>query len=130
MIGHSEGAISAYGASVANLDLVKHVALVSALYLPTRNGPGLSGLDWSMLSGRLLFVHHEHDTCQYTPYSYAKEYSSKTQSPLLTVRGGEGFSGDACRAWSEHGLPSMEQATLTAIRTWSRTGTVPATVGP
>ncbi|MDE2599284.1 MAG: hypothetical protein KGL40_06635 [Rhodocyclaceae bacterium] len=130
MIGHSEGAVSAYAAAVANLDLTRHVALVSALYLPTRNGPALSGLDWRMLSGRLLFVHHESDACQYTPYLSARQFAADTGSPLLTVRGGSGQRGDACRTWSAHGLPGMEEAALGAVKTWSRTGTVPATVGP
>lgn len=130
VIGHSEGAVSAYGASVANLDLVGHVALVSSVFIPTRNGPGISALDWGMLRGRLLFVHHENDPCKYTPYRSAQQYAADTGSPLLTVRGGSEEKGEACRAWSAHGLPGMEQAVLTAIRTWSRTGTVPATLGP
>lgn len=130
LIGHSEGAISAYAVAAANLDLSRHVALVSALYLPTRNGPGLSALDWEMLSGRLLFVHHENDSCQYTPYRSARKYAADTGSPLLTVRGGSAESGQACRAWSAHGLPGMEAATLTAIKIWSRTGTVPESIGP
>ena len=130
MVGHSEGAVSAYGAAVANLDLVKHVALLSSVFVPTRNGPGISGLDWNMLGGRLLFVHHENDPCQYTPYRAAQSYAAETGSPLLTVRGGSAERGAACRAWSAHGLPGMEEATLAAIKTWSRTGAVPASVGP
>lgn len=130
MIGHSEGAVSAYGASVNNLDLVKHIALVSSVFVPTRNGPGISGLDWDMFKGRLLFVHHENDSCKFTPYRSARQYAADTGSPLLTVRGGDEEKGDACRAYSAHGLPGMEQQVLSAIKTWSRTGNVPATVGP
>jgi hypothetical protein len=129
-IGHSEGAVSAYGAAVPNLDIVKHLALVSSVFVPTKNGAGISGLDWDMLANKLLFVHHEEDPCQYTPYRSAKQYAEKANSPLLTVRGGSEGRGDACRAWSEHGLPGMEQQTLSAIKTWSRTGVVPATIGP
>jgi predicted esterase len=129
-VGHSEGAVSAYGAGVPNLDLVNRLVLVSSVFVPTKNGPGISGLDWDMLNKRLLFVHHENDPCQYTPYRSAKQYAEKTGSPLLTVRGGTEPSGDPCRALSEHGLPGMEQQTFEAIRTWSRAGDVPATVGP
>lgn len=130
VIGHSEGAVSAYGIAVANLDLVGHVALVSSVFVPTRNGPGISALDWSMLRGRLLFVHHENDPCKYTPYRSAQAYAADTGSPLLTVRGGSEEKGEACRAWSAHGLPGMEQAVLTTIRGWSRTGAIPTTLGP
>lgn len=129
-VGHSEGAVSAYGAGAPNLDVVNRIVLVSSVFVPTKNGPGISGLDWDMLNKRLLFVHHENDPCQYTPYRSAKQYAEKTGSPLLTVRGGTEPSGDPCRALSEHGLPGMEQQTFEAIRTWSRAGDVPATVGP
>ncbi|HTJ97619.1 MAG TPA: hypothetical protein VL381_09125 [Rhodocyclaceae bacterium] len=128
-VGHSEGAVSAYGAAVGNLEQAKRVVLISSVFVPTKNGPGISGLDWDMLAGRLLFVHHEEDPCQYTPYRSAKQYAVSTNSPLLTMQGGEN-RGDACRAYSYHGFPGLEAATFAAIQTWIKTGTVPATVSP
>lgn len=129
-VGHSEGAVSAYGGAVPNLDKVKRLVLISSVIYPTRNGPGLSALDWDMLAGRLLWVHHTDDPCDHTPYSAAQKFAADTHSPLLTVRGGSEGHGDPCRAGSIHSLPGMEKATFDAIKTWIKTGTAPASVGP
>jgi hypothetical protein len=129
-IGHSEGAVSAYGAAVSNPDLGKRLVLVNALYIPTRNGAGLTGLNWDTLAGKLLFVHHADDPCQYTPYRSAKAYAEKTSSPLLTVRGGSEGRGDSCHSWTAHGLPGMEQQTFAVVKTWITTGMAPASIGP
>lgn len=129
-IGHSEGGISAYGAAAPNLNRVKHVVMLAPVFVPTKQGPGISGLDWDTFSGRLLWVHHADDPCKYTPYSAAVEHAQRTKSPLLTVRGGSEPSGEACRARSQHGIPGMEEQTFAAIQGWIKTGHVPASVGP
>lgn len=129
-VGHSEGAVSAYGAAVPNLDKVKRLVLISSVIYPTRNGPGLSALDWDMLAGRLLWVHHADDPCEHTTYGAAQKFAADTHSPLLTVRGGSEGHGDPCRAGSIHSLPGMEKPTFDAIKTWIKTGTAPASVGP
>jgi hypothetical protein len=34
---------------------------------------------------------------------------------LITVKGGSGFSGDACKAYSEHGFRGKEKEVMVAI---------------
>lgn len=129
LVGHSEGAISAYGAAMGTLSLKPRVVMISSVFVPTRNGAGLSGIDWTPLKERLLWVHHANDPCQYTPYHEAERHARNTDAPLLTVRGAGTTRGDACNAFTEHGLVGMEQPTIEAVQGWIRHGKVPASIG-
>jgi hypothetical protein len=60
-------------------------------------------------------MHHQNDPCYLTTYSGAKYISQKYKRPLITVAGGSGFSGDACKAYTEHGFRGKEKEVMAAI---------------
>ena len=103
-------------------------ACESSLWGPTKSGPGLSGAKFSELSAPLLWVHHEMDPCRNTSYRDAQRYAVRTMSPLLTVRGGGPEKGGACLAFSHHGFVGVEREVVLAMRSWVKTGAVPADV--
>ncbi len=43
---------------------------------------------------------------------------------LITVTGGSGFSGDACKAFTEHGFRGKEKEVMTAIGSILMTGKI------
>lgn len=127
-VGTSEGSVSAFHAARMNPQLARRVILTSSLWSATRNGSGLSDADWSALKAPLLIVHHENDPCEYTSYRDAQRYAAKAASPLVTVRGGGPGKGGACQAFTAHGFVGVERAVVRAMRSWVRTGVVPADV--
>ena len=92
--------------------------------------PGLSSVAWAELPGELLWVHHEDAPCAFTSYRDAMEFSRKTRKPLVTVRGGGPGRGGVCEAFTAHGFVGVERETVIAMRSWVKTGVVPAGVIP
>jgi hypothetical protein len=127
-IGTSEGSVSAFHAARMNPGLARRVILTSSLFLPSRNGPGLSRVNWKELPAKTLWVHHEDDPCTYTAYRDAMRFAEKSGAPLLTVRGGGPYRGEPCQAQSAHGFAGIEVDTINAVRSWVKTGVVPPTV--
>jgi len=127
-VGTSEGSISAFHAARMNSALARRVILTSSMFEPSSGGPGLSNVDFEALKAPLLWVHHESDPCQYTPYRDARTFSEKSHSPLVTVRGGGPWRGGACQAFSAHGYAGIESETVRAMRSWIKTGKAPAEV--
>ena len=129
LVGTSEGTVSAFHVARMNPGLARRLILTASLFISGRNGPGLSGVSWEGLAPRLLWVHHESDPCAYTPYRSARQFAEAGRSPLLTVRGGGPSSGAPCEARSAHGFVGVERETVLAMRSWVKTGVVPADVG-
>lgn len=129
-VGTSEGSVSAFHAARMNPALAHRLILTSSVFESTPSGPGLSNADFAALTTPLLWVHHESDPCQYTPYRDAKAFAEKTHSPLVTVRGGGPWRGGACLPFSAHGYAGIESETVNAMRSWIKTGATPADVGP
>ena len=129
LVGTSEGTVSAFHVARMNPGLAQRLILTASLFVSGRNGPGLSGVSWDGLAPRLLWVHHESDPCSYTPYRSARQFAEASRSPLLTVRGGGPSSGAPCEARSAHGFVGIERETVLAMRSWVKTGAVPADVG-
>jgi pimeloyl-ACP methyl ester carboxylesterase len=129
-VGTSEGSVSAFHASRMNPLLARRAILTASLFQSTRNGPGLSAVAWAELSAELLWAHHEDDPCAYTSYRDAREFSQRTRKPLLTVRGGGPGRGPACEAFTAHGFVGVERETVIAMRSWVKTGVIPAEVKP
>jgi hypothetical protein len=127
-VGTSEGSISAFYAARMNPQLARRVILTSSVWGPIRSGPGLSNAKFAELASPLLWVHHEQDPCEYTSYGDAKRYAEKSMSPLVTVRGGGPEKGGACQAFTAHGFVGVERQVVLAMRSWVKTGTVPADV--
>lgn len=130
LVGTSEGSVSAFHAARMNPGLARRLVLTSSLFLAAGHGPGLSGVNWEDLTAQLLWVHHEEDSCPYTPYSSARRHADMTRAPLLTVRGGTAPRGAPCEAFSQHGYIGIERETVLAIRTWVKTGGTPVVVTP
>lgn len=127
-VGTSEGSVSAFHAARMNPALARRVILTASVVRAGRIGPGLTGVRFGDLSSRLLWVHHEDDPCEYTSYATARDFAQRSGAPLVTVRGGGPGRGDPCMACSAHGFVGVEQETVLAMRSWIRTGTVPADV--
>lgn len=120
LVGTSRGTVSA---AYIGLHMGDAVVLTSSLFVAGgRNGYGLSGFDYKALNKPLLFVHHVDDACAYTPHSEAKKLGNTY--PLITVLGGENFTGDPCEPWGAHGFRGREQATVNAIVDWLESGKV------
>jgi pimeloyl-ACP methyl ester carboxylesterase len=128
LVGTSEGSVSAFHAARMNPGLARRTILTASLFRPTRHGPGLSAAKWDDLSAELLWVHHEDDPCAHTSYRDAQEFSRRSRKPLLTVRGGGPGRGEACEAFTPHGFVGGERETVMAMRSWVKTGVVPADV--
>jgi hypothetical protein len=128
-VGTSEGTVSAFHAARMNPQLARRTILTASLFRPTRNGPGLSAVKLDELPAQLLWVHHQNDPCPYTPYRDAQEFSRRSRQPLLTVRGGGPGRGEACQAFTAHGFVGVERETVMAMRSWVKTGAVPADPG-
>ena len=127
-VGTSEGSVSAFHAARMNPQLVRRTILTASLFRPTRNGPGLSAVQFDALSAQLLWVHHEDDPCPYTSYRDAQEFSRRSRKPLLTVRGGGPERGAPCQAFTAHGFVGVERETVVAMQSWVKTGVVPSDV--
>jgi pimeloyl-ACP methyl ester carboxylesterase len=129
-VGTSEGSVSAYQAARMNPTLARRVILTASVFVPTRSGPGLSGADWQGFAGRLLWVHHEDDPCEFTAYHDARRFAAASGGPLVTVRGGGPGRGGACQAFTAHGFVGVERETVLAMRQWVKSGATPPDVAP
>ena len=129
-VGTSEGSISAFHAARMNPTLARRIILTASLFAANRNGPGLSGVTLSAVRVPMLWVHHEDDPCRFTPYRSAREFAQRSQSPLVTVRGGGPGGGDPCQARTSHGFIGVERQTVLAMRDWIKTGKAPSEVTP
>jgi hypothetical protein len=58
----------------------------------------------------------------------AKALAERSGAPLVTMRGGGPSRGDPCMAYTAHGFVGIERETVLAMRSWIKTGAVPADV--
>jgi hypothetical protein len=128
LVGTSEGSVSAYHAARLNPGIARRTILTASLFRPVRSGPALSEVKWDGFPGKLLWVHHADDPCQYTSYGDAQKFAQRSGAPLVTVRGGAPGRGEACEAFTAHGFVGVELQTVRAMREWVKTGTVPGEV--
>lgn len=129
-VGTSEGSVSAFHAGRMNPALAKRVILTASVIRAGRNGPGLSGVDYSELKSKLLWMNHEDDPCDFTRYGLVKDAAQRSGAPLVKVSGGGPWRGDACQAFTAHGFVGVEKEAVLAMRSWIKTGVVPADVKP
>lgn len=116
LVGTSRGTVSAAAAGRALGETVAGVVLTSSLFIGGRNGPGLSGFDFTSIRAPVLVVHHANDGCRDTPYRDAKNLS--TRFPLITVQGGDPPRSNPCEAFSAHGFLGKEPETVEAMVNW------------
>ena len=129
-VGTSEGSVSAFHAARMNPELAQRVILTASVFVAGKNGPGLSRADYGSLKSELLFVHHVDDPCAFTPYREAQAAARRSGRPLVAVRGGGGWKGGLCEAFTAHGFVGAELAALRAMKAWIRTGQAPEEVSP
>lgn len=127
-IGTSEGSVSATHAGRMLSGRIKRVVLTSSLVRPSYAGRGVQASDVKKIAVPVLWVHHKHDPCKWTPYWEIKKYADETRTALVTVTGEEGVRGNPCDARTQHGFAGMEIKTIKAILSWIRTGQVPPDV--
>jgi hypothetical protein len=84
----------------------------------------LGGFDYKKITVPQYFVHHVADPCFLTTYAGAQSITEKYQVPLITVRGGGDFKGDACKAFTEHGFRGKEKDVMHAVGVIIKTGRV------
>lgn len=96
-VGTSEGSVSAFHAGRMNPAIARRVILTASVVLAGRNGPGLSAVQFGDL-----------------------------KSPLVTMRGGGPSRGDPCMPNTAHGFVGVEKEAVQAMRSWIKTGVVPA----
>lgn len=129
-VGTSEGSISAFHAARMNPSLAKRLILTASVFSASRNGPGLSNVAPDELKIPILVVHHEDDPCLITRYKDAVEFSARSKSPLLTVKGGGPSRGNPCMAFTAHGFVGVETETVHAMRSWVKSGVSPSEAKP
>lgn len=129
IIGTSFGTVS-----TANLARRLGPVLAGAVHTATFAGSakhafetGMSGFDWGEAKLPQLFVHHQADPCNATPYRDLK--SAIGELPLITVSGAKDTQGPACEAYTEHGFRGRERDVMRAIAAWIATGQVTPQVG-
>jgi hypothetical protein len=127
-VGTSEGSISAYHAGRMNPGLARRVILTASVIRAGRNDPGLSSVDYRELKPKLLWVNHKDDPCDFTLHRLVKSAAEHSGAPLVTVRGGGPTRGEPCQAFSQHGFAGVERETVLAMRSWIKTGAIPADV--
>lgn len=127
-VGTSEGSVSAFHAARMNPELIRRVILTASVFSASRNGPGLSEVNWSALEQPLLLMHHVDDPCKFTMYRTAEDIAVRISVPLVTVRGGKGARGPACEAYTAHGFVGAEAAVVAAMLSWLKNGVVPGDV--
>jgi hypothetical protein len=114
-IGTSMGTVSSSFALTHEPSIYKGAIHTASITEPNARNSyrELSNFDYA--KGNHVFIHHLNDPCYLTTHSGAKSIVEKYKRPLITVTGGSGFSGDACKAFTEHGFRGKEKEVMTAI---------------
>jgi alpha/beta superfamily hydrolase len=114
-IGTSMGTVSSSFALTHEPSIYKGAIHTASITEPNARNSyrELSNFDYAKANH--IFIHHLNDPCYLTTHSGAKSIADKYRVPLVTVKGGGGFSGDACKAFTEHGFRGKEKEVMTAI---------------
>jgi alpha/beta superfamily hydrolase len=114
-IGTSMGTVSSSFALTHEPSIYKGAIHTASITEPNARNSyrELSNFDYAKANH--IFIHHLNDPCYLTTHSGAKSIADKYKVPLVTVKGGGGFSGDACKAFTEHGFRGKEKEVMTAI---------------
>jgi hypothetical protein len=80
-----------------------------------RSYPELTNFDYSAIRIPQAFIHHIDDPCRLTGYNYIRSVAERYRVPLITVSGGDDFTGDACNAHTQHGFKGKEAAVMQHI---------------
>ena len=116
-IGTSMGTVSSSFALTHEPSIYKGAIHTASITEPNaRNSyPELRNFDYAKPNTNHIFIHHLDDPCYLTTHSGAKSIAEKYKRPLITVKGGSDFRGDACKAFTEHGFRGKEKEVMSAI---------------
>ena len=120
-------AVSTSRGTITTAGLLKHKGGSYAGIVHTAGTYGIAidqGVDFGPYKTPQFIFHHKDDPCRYTYHRDAERLSEKWEIKLVTVRGGTGFRGDACQAFTQHGFTGREEKVALAIRHLVETGAV------
>ncbi len=63
-----------------------------------------------------FIIHHADDPCSITSYASAQRLARGEGMTLITARGGSGFTGRACEAYTQHGFAGIEPEVMGRVR--------------
>ena len=118
-------AVSTSRGTITTAGLLKHKGASYSGIIHTAGTYGISisqGVDFGPYKTPQFIFHHKDDPCRITPYRDAARLSEKWGIRLIPVRGGSGFRGDACQAFTQHGFAGREEKVASAIRHLVETG--------
>jgi hypothetical protein len=127
IMGHSMGSISSRWLAVRLGNEIAGSIHSSSMNKAARDGFAQSASDipYAKMAAPVLHVHNQNDACEYTRYSWVTAYAGDN---LLTVRGGVP-QGDPCGGGHFHSFQGREEAVVTAIIAWIKTGKTERVVG-
>lgn len=120
-------AVSTSRGTITTAGLLKHKGESYAGIIHTAGTYDMAidqGVDFGPYKTPQFIFHHKDDPCRYTYHRDAARLSEKWGIKLVTVRGGSGFRGAACQAFTQHGFTGIEEKVALAIRHVVETGTV------
>jgi len=124
LVGTSMGTISS-----SFMPLYNNKAYAGVIHTSTITDPyaknsysELGNFNYNKIQVPQFFIHHIGDQCSLTPYSGAHSISERFNIPLVTVYGGNGFIGKACKALTQHGFMGKEQEVMKAVNEIIRSG--------
>jgi len=73
------------------------------------------GLDFRGAMPQFI-IHHADDPCYVTSFASARTLAREQSITLITARGGNGFRGRLCDAYTQHGFNGIEPAVMGRVR--------------
>ncbi|MHB8732944.1 MAG: alpha/beta hydrolase [bacterium] len=127
LVGTSAGTTSvAYLGTVLTDGSINGIVLTSTMR-------AVAAFPLSRVNVPVLIVHHQTDTCPFTPPSSAERLPGLFKgSPKVTfvwARGGTTPTSTACEAFAAHGYIGIESEVVDAIARWAAGEDVPSVVG-
>jgi hypothetical protein len=123
LVSTSAGSISsAFIAKYGQSDFAGVIHTASIDPTAPRSYTELENFDYSAIKIPQAFIHHIDDPCGLTGYNYIRSVADRYRVPLITVSGGDGFTGDACNAHTQHGFKGKEAAVMQRILQLVRDG--------
>lgn len=122
LIGTSMGTMSSAFMPQHDKTLYAGVIHTATLTETKKSYPQLRQFNYSATPTPQFFIHHAEDPCLLTQYRKIKKIANRAKIPLITVFGGDGFKGEACNAFTQHGFRGMEVPVMQEIQNIIGTG--------
>jgi dienelactone hydrolase len=127
LMGTSRGTVSAANLGVALGSEIAGVILSSTITVATRGGgPGLSAFDFDKIKVPLLFVHHQDDACNVSPYYGIKSLAAKY--PVVVASGGLPPESGPCEPLAAHGFYGLDAPLVAVLQAFMTGKPYPRTI--